>query len=220
MSDPKLVLDDVNIYYGDFHAVQNVNLTIPAQAVTAFIGPSGCGKSTVLRLIAGITKPTEGKVLINKHDLGSLTDNQLCYMRQHIGIVFQDHKILFDRSVLQNVMLPLRIIGYGNREAEARARVAIEKVGLAGREISDPNGLSGGEQQRLCIARAVVHQPSLLIADEPSANLDRAYALDIMELFKSFHEAGTTVIVSAHDETLMQDYGHRILRLQEGRFAA
>ena len=123
-------------------------------------GHSGAGKSTVLRLIAGITKPTTGKVLVNKHDLGELSDNQLCYMRQHIGIVFQDHKILFDRNVLQNVMLPLRIIGYDNASAEKRARVAIEKVGLAGRELSDPNGLSGGEQQRLCIARAVVHQPS------------------------------------------------------------
>ena len=207
-------------YPGGYQALKNVSFTIAKGEMIFVAGHSGAGKSTVLRLIAGITKPTEGKVLINKHDLGSLTDNQLCYMRQHIGIVFQDHKILFDRSVLQNVMLPLRIIGYGNREAEARACVAIEKVGLAGREISDPNGLSGGEQQRLCIARAVVHQPSLLIADEPSANLDRAYALDIMELFKSFHEAGTTVIVSAHDETLMQDYGHRILRLQEGRVAA
>ena len=207
-------------YPGGYQALKNVSFNIRKGEMIFVAGHSGAGKSTVLRLIAGITKPTEGKVVINKHDLGSLTDNQLCYMRQHIGIVFQDHKILFDRSVLQNVMLPLRIIGYGNREAEARACVAIEKVGLAGREISDPNGLSGGEQQRLCIARAVVHQPSLLIADEPSANLDRAYALDIMELFKSFHEAGTTVIVSAHDETLMQDYGHRILRLQEGRFAA
>ena len=207
-------------YPGGYQALNNVSFNIRKGEMIFVAGHSGAGKSTVLRLIAGITKPTEGKVLINKHDLGSLTDNQLCYMRQHIGIVCQDHKILFDRSVLQNVMLPLRIIGYGNREAEARACVAIEKVGLAGREISDPNGLSGGEQQRLCIARAVVHQPSLLIADEPSANLDRAYALDIMELFKSFHEAGTTVIVSAHDETLMQDYGHRILRLQEGRFAA
>ena len=207
-------------YPGGYQALKNVSFNIRKGEMIFVAGHSGAGKSTVLRLIAGITKPMEGKVLINKHDLGSLTDNQLCYMRQHIGIVFQDHKILFDRSVLQNVMLPLRIIGYGNREAEARACVAIEKVGLAGREISDPNGLSGGEQQRLCIARAVVHQPSLLIADEPSANLDRAYALDIMELFKSFHEAGTTVIVSAHDETLMQDYGHRILRLQEGRFAA
>ena len=112
-------------------------------------------------------------------------------MRQHIGIVFQDHKILYDRNVLQNVILPLRIGGYQPRKAEERARIAIEKVGLKGRENDMPITLSGGEQQRLCIARAVVHQPSLLIADEPSASLDRAYALDIMELFKTFHEAGT-----------------------------
>lgn len=183
-------------------------------------GHSGAGKSTILKLIAGITKPTKGRVMINNNDLSVLSDNELGYLRQHIGIVFQDHKILFDRSVLQNVLLPLRIIGYDRKTAEKRARLAIEKVGLGGRENADPISLSGGEQQRLCIARAVVHQPSLLIADEPSANLDRAYALDIMELFKTFHEVGTTVIVSAHDETLMQDYGHRILRLQEGRFAA
>ncbi|MGN6837049.1 cell division ATP-binding protein FtsE, partial [Neisseria sp. P0021.S005] len=152
-------------------------------------------------------------------DLGTLSDNQIGFMRQHIGIVFQDHKILYDRNVLQNVILPLRIGGYQPRKAEERARIAIEKVGLKGRENDMPITLSGGEQQRLCIARAVVHQPSLLIADEPSASLDRAYALDIMELFKTFHEAGTTVIVAAHDETLMADYGHRVLRLQKGRLA-
>ena len=183
-------------------------------------GHSGAGKSTVLKLIAGITKPTAGKVWMNKQDIGTLNDSRLGYLRQHIGLVFQDHKILFDRNVLQNVLLPLRIIGYDRKTADKRARIAIEKVGLGGRELADPITLSGGEQQRLCIARAVVHQPGLLIADEPSANLDRAYALDIMELFKTFHEAGTTVIVAAHDETLMADYGHRILRLQEGRFAA
>ena len=208
------------VYSGHFQALKNISFNIQKGEMIFIAGHSGAGKSTVLRLIAGITKPTSGKVLINKHNLGDLTDNQLCYLRQHIGIVFQDHKILFDRNVLQNVMLPLRIIGYDNKSADKRARIAIEKVGLSGREKDDPNGLSGGEQQRLCIARAVVHQPSLLIADEPSANLDRAYALDIMELFKTFHEAGTTVIVAAHDETLMADYGHRILRLQEGRFAA
>ena len=207
-------------YPGGFQALNNVSFNIQKGEMIFIAGHSGAGKSTVLRLIAGITRPTKGKVLINKHDLGMLSDNQLCYLRQHIGIVFQDHKILFDRNALQNVMLPLRIIGYDRRTAERRARIAIEKVGLAGREKADPNGLSGGEQQRLCIARAVVHQPSLLIADEPSANLDRSYALDIMELFKNFDEAGTTVIISAHDETLMQDYGHRILRLQQGKFAA
>ena len=207
-------------YPGGFHALQNVSFKISKGEMIFVAGHSGAGKSTVLKLIAGITKPTSGKVWMNNQDLGTLNDSRLGYLRQHIGLVFQDHKILFDRNVLQNVMLPLRIIGYDNKSAEKRARIAIEKVGLSGREKDDPNGLSGGEQQRLCIARAVVHQPSLLIADEPSANLDRAYALDIMELFKTFHEAGTTVIVSAHDETLMQDYGHRILRLQQGRFAS
>ena len=206
-------------YPGGYQALKNVSFTIAKGEMIFIAGHSGAGKSTVLRLIAGITKPTTGKVLVNKHDLGELSDNQLCSTRQHIGIVSQEPNIFFDGTVLPNVVLPLRIIGYDNASAEKRARVAIEKVGLAGRELSDPNGLSGGEQQRLCIARAVVHQPSLLIADEPSANLDRAYALDIMELFKSFHQVGTTVIVSAHDETLMQDYGHRILRLQGGRFA-
>ncbi|MCP2041803.1 cell division transport system ATP-binding protein [Neisseria sp. HSC-16F19] len=207
-------------YPGGFEALKNLSFTINKGEMIFIAGHSGAGKSTILKLISGIIKPTAGKVWLNNQNLGSLNDNQLGYLRQHIGIVFQDHKILFDRNVLQNVLLPLRIIGYDSREAEHRARTAIEKVGLGGRELADPNGLSGGEQQRLCIARAVVHQPGLLIADEPSANLDRAYALDIMELFKTFHEAGTTVLVAAHDETLMADYGHRIIRLQEGRLYA
>ncbi len=207
------------IYPGGFAAVKNLSFTINKGEMIFLAGHSGAGKSTVLKLISGITRPTEGKVWMNNQNISDLSDNQLGYLRQHIGIVFQDHKILYDRNVLQNVLLPLRIIGYDSAQAEKRARIAIEKVGLAGKETADPITLSGGEQQRLCIARAVVHQPSLLIADEPSANLDRAYALDIMELFKTFHEAGTTVIVAAHDETLMADYGHRILRLNQGRFA-
>lgn len=207
-------------YAGGYQAVKNLNFKIEKGEMIFVAGHSGAGKSTVLKLISGITKPTSGKVWLNNQELGSLNDNQLGYLRQHIGIVFQDHKILFDRNVLQNVLLPLRIIGYDAKQADRRARIAIEKVGLKGRENADPVTLSGGEQQRLCIARAVVHQPGILIADEPSANLDRAYALDIMELFKTFHEAGTTVIVAAHDESIMADYGHRILRLQEGRFAS
>lgn len=207
-------------YPGGFTAVKNLSFSISKGEMIFIAGHSGAGKSTILKLISGIVKPTKGKVWLNNQDLGCLNDNQLGYLRQHIGIVFQDHKLLFDRNVLQNVMLPLRITGYERKQAEHRARIAIEKVGLKGREMADPVTLSGGEQQRLCIARAVVHQPGLLIADEPSANLDRAYALDIMELFKTFHEAGTTVMVAAHDETLMADYGHRIIRLQEGRLYA
>ena len=207
-------------YPGGFTALKNLSFSINKGEMIFIAGHSGAGKSTILKLISGIVKPTKGKVWLNNQDLGRLNDNQLGYLRQHIGIVFQDHKLLFDRNVLQNVMLPLRITGYEHKQAERRARIAIEKVGLNGRELADPITLSGGEQQRLCIARAVVHQPSLLIADEPSANLDRAYALDIMDLFKTFHEAGTTVMVAAHDETLMADYGHRIIRLQEGRLYA
>ena len=207
-------------YPGGFTALKNLSFSINKGEMIFIAGHSGAGKSTILKLISGIVKPTKGKIWLNNQDLGLLNDNQLGYLRQHIGIVFQDHKLLFDRNVLQNVMLPLRITGYERKQAERRARIAIEKVGLSGRELADPITLSGGEQQRLCIARAVVHQPSLLIADEPSANLDRAYALDIMELFKTFHEAGTTVMVAAHDETLMADYGHRIIRLQEGRLYA
>ncbi|UOP01946.1 cell division ATP-binding protein FtsE [Kingella potus] len=208
-------------YRGGFQALKNVSFEIDKGEMIFVAGHSGAGKSTVLKLIAAITRPTSGKVWMNGQDTGRLDDNKAGFLRQHIGIVFQDHKILFDRNVLHNVLLPLQIAGYGYRaEAEKRARTAIAKVGLGDREAADPVTLSGGEQQRLCIARAVVCQPGILIADEPSANLDRAYALDIMELFKTFHEAGTTVIVAAHDETLMADYGHRILRLQEGRFAA
>lgn len=207
-------------YAGAFHALKNLSFNIDKGEMIFVAGHSGAGKSTVLKLISGIIRPTQGKIWLNNQNLGQLSDKRLVFLRQHIGIVFQDHKILFDRNVLQNVLLPLRIIGYDRKQADKRARIAIEKVGLHGRELADPMSLSGGEQQRLCIARAVVHQPSLLIADEPSANLDRAYALDIMELFKTFHEAGTTVIIAAHDETLMADYGHRIIRLQQGSLYA
>lgn len=207
-------------YPGGIAALKNVSFEVDQGEIVFLAGHSGAGKSTVLKLISGIEKASFGNVFLNKQDLGKLSDNQLGYMRQHIGIVFQDHKLLFNRNVLQNVLLPLQIIGFDAKDAKKRAMAAIDKVGLLGKEDSMPIALSGGEQQRLCIARAVVHKPSLLIADEPSANLDRAYALDIMELFKSFHQVGVTVLISAHDETLMSDYGHRILRLSEGQFSS
>lgn len=208
------------IYAGGFQALYPLSFEIDKGEMIFVAGHSGAGKSTVLKLISGIIKPTSGNVWLNQQNLSNMSDKQLGYLRQHIGIVFQDHKILYDRSVLENVLLPLRIKGYDRKQAAQRAQVAIKKVGLSGKEQAAPITLSGGEQQRLCIARAVVHQPSLLIADEPSANLDRAYALDIMELFKTFHDAGTTVIIAAHDESLMSDYGHRILRLQQGKFSS
>lgn len=207
-------------YPGGIEALKNLSFSIEAGEMVFLAGHSGAGKSTLLKLIAGIERATQGGVLVSGQNLTRMRGNQIAFVRQHIGMVFQDHKILFDRNVFDNVMLPLDIIGFDRRDAAKRVRAALDKVGLLGREKSMPIRLSGGEQQRLCIARAVVHRPSILLADEPSANLDRAYALDIMELFKSFHQVGVTVVISAHDESLMEDYGRRIIRLREGQFAA
>lgn len=207
-------------YAGGIDALKNLSFQIDTGEMVFLAGHSGAGKSTLLKLISGIERASSGSVLVSGQNLSKLRSHQLPFVRQHIGLVFQDHKILYDRTVFDNVMLPLDIVGFDRREAARRVRAALDKVGLLGKEKSMPVRLSGGEQQRLCIARAVVHRPSILLADEPSANLDRAYALDIMELFKSFHQVGVTVIISAHDETLMEDYGRRILRLREGQFAA
>lgn len=207
-------------YSGGFTALKNVNFTIQSGELVFLAGHSGAGKSTLIKLIAGIERPSAGNVLVNGQNMATMPRTSIPYVRRHIGLIFQDHKILFDRSVFDNVMLPLNIVGFDYREAKKRATAALDKVGLNGKEKLNPISLSGGEQQRLCIARAVVHRPSILLADEPTGNLDRAYALDIMELFKSFHQVGVTIIISAHDETLMADYGRRILRLKEGQFTA
>ena len=177
-------------YPGGIDAIRHLSFHVERGEMVFLAGHSGAGKSTLLKLIAGIERATSGNVTVNGQNLSKIRASQLPYVRQHIGIVFQDHKVLYDRSVFDNVMLPLEIIGFDRREAARRAHAALEKVGLASKEKALPIRLSGGEQQRLCIARAVVHRPAILLADEPSANLDRAYALDIMELFKSFHQIG------------------------------
>lgn len=163
-------------YPGGIDALKNLSFKVEKGEMVFLAGHSGAGKSTLLRLVAGIDRATSGTVLVNNQNLGKLGGTQLSFMRQHIGLVFQDHKILFDRSVFDNVMLPLDIIGFEPREAAKRVRAALDKVGLLDREKSNPIRLSGGEQQRLCIARAVVHRPSILLADEPTGNLDRDYA--------------------------------------------
>ncbi|QDQ26248.1 cell division ATP-binding protein FtsE [Chitinimonas arctica] len=205
-------------YPGGYEALKNLSFQIETGELVFLAGHSGAGKSTLLKLIAGIERPTSGSVVVNGQNLAAIRSGAVPFLRRHLGLIFQDHKILFDRSVFDNVMLPLDIVGYDRREAARRARAALDKVGLLGREKTNPISLSGGEQQRLCIARAVVHRPSILLADEPTGNLDRAYALDIMELFKSFHQVGVTIVISAHDESLMADYGRRILRLAKGQF--
>ena len=181
-------------------------------------GHSGAGKSTLLKLIAAIERPTGGAVLVNGQNVGALERGAIPYLRRNIGLVFQDQKLLFDRSVFDNVMLPLAITGFAPREAARRVRAALDKVGLLPREKAMPLALSGGEQQRLAIARAVVGRPGLLLADEPTAHLDPDTARDVASLFREFHQVGVTVIVATYEIGLFPEA--RAIRLDHGRLAA
>lgn len=206
-------------YSGDITALNNLSFDIKKGELVFLSGHSGAGKSTILKLISGSEIATSGAVIVNGIDLGTINQNNRTFVRQHIGFVFQDHKILFDRNVFDNVRLPLDIVGqYSETEIHERVTKALESVGLSHKTDAHPKQLSGGEQQRLCIARAVVHQPKILLADEPTANLDRANALKILELFKQFHRTGVTIVISAHDESILSDYGKRIIHLNNGQF--
>ncbi len=204
-------------YPGGHEALNDVTLAVAEGDMVFLMGHSGAGKSTLLKLIAGIERPTRGSVLVNGQDVGALRPRAIPYLRRNFGLIFQDHKLLFDRSVYDNAMLPLAILGYDGREAARRVRAALDKVGLLGQEKALPVALSGGEQQRLCIARAIVHRPSILLADEPTGNLDAAYAAEIGELFRSFHQVGTTVVIATHDEQLAARLSPRRVALAHGR---
>jgi cell division transport system ATP-binding protein len=187
-------------YANGYEALKNVSLTIEKGEMVAITGHSGAGKSTLLKLAAGIEFASSGSVLVNNQNLAQLKEAGVSVLRQNLGLVFQDHKLLFDRNVFDNVALPLDIAGFTRLETGKRVRAALDKVGLLQREKAAPVALSGGEQQRLCIARAIVNRPSILIADEPTGNLDQAYAATIMDLFRSFNQVGVTVVLSSHDE--------------------
>jgi cell division transport system ATP-binding protein len=203
-------------YPGGYQALKNVSFEIAEGEMVFLTGHSGAGKSTLLKLIAAIERPNSGSVLINQQNVGVLKSSALPFLRRNLGIIFQDHKLLFDRNAFDNVMLPLQICGFDYRESHKRVRAALDKVGLLKREKSNPIALSGGEQQRLCIARAIVNRPSILLADEPTGNLDEEYAHEIMAIFKSFHQVGVTLLISTHDESVLQDTDVRILALKQG----
>ncbi|MCW5601999.1 cell division ATP-binding protein FtsE [Nitrosomonas sp.] len=209
-----------NVYkrYPDgFEALKNVAFTIDAGELVYLTGHSGAGKSTLLKLIAAIERPTSGHITVSEQNVNALKKSTIPFLRRSLGIIFQDQKILYDRSVFANVMLPLQIRGFEKKMSAARVRAALDKVGLLAKETANPITLSGGEKQRLCIARAVVHRPSILIADEPTANLDIAYAQSIMEVFRSFQQVGVTVLVATHDVTLLNDTRYRTLTLNQGK---
>lgn len=204
-------------YPGGHEGLSDVSLEIRHGELVVLAGHSGAGKSTLIKLIAALEKPSAGKVWISGQDVGSLRPNQIPYLRRSLGLVMQEHRLLMDRCVFDNVMLPLLVTGYPPDDAAKRVRVALDKVGLAKFERAMPLTLSGGEQQRAAIARAIVNRPSVLIADEPTAHLDPAYAREIAALFRSFHLAGVTILLATHDDTLFSPYGARRIELAKGR---
>lgn len=203
-------------YPGGHEALRAVSLEIAPGEFVAVTGQTGAGKSTLLKLVAGLERATSGNVLVNGQNLGSLGAAGLAVLRRSLGIVFQDHKLLYDRTVFDNVLLPLEIADFAIKEAQRRARAALDKVGLLHRERANPVSLSGGEQQRLCIARAIVSRPAILIADEPTGNLDADYAASIMALFKSFNQVGVTVLLSTHDLAALATVPTRRIALRQG----
>jgi cell division transport system ATP-binding protein len=206
-------------YPGGQEALKSVSFSVDAGELVFVTGRTGAGKSTLLKLIPAIERPTSGSVIVNGQNVGALKRPAVPYLRRSIGVVFQDQKLLYDRSVFDNVMLPLAFSGHPPREAARRARAALDKVGLLGREKANPIQLSGGEQQRVAIARAVVNRPALLLGDEPTANLDAESAALILEVFVGFNQVGVTVLIATHDQGLIERYGKRVLRLEAGTLA-
>ncbi len=203
-------------YPGGFQALKNISLSIGSGEMVFVTGHSGAGKSTLLKLIGGLESPTSGTVEINGQDITKLSQSAIPFLRRNFGFVFQDLKLLFDRSVFDNVALPLIISGLPRSEIAKRVRAALDKVGLLQREKINPVSLSGGEQQRLCIARAVVNKPAILLADEPTGNLDPAYAADIVAMFKAFNRVGVTVIIATHDPAMIEGLGARTISIEAG----
>jgi cell division transport system ATP-binding protein len=200
-------------------ALSGVSFQIEKGALTFLTGHSGAGKSSILKLIALIERPSRGQVIVNSQNTAGVKARGIPHFRRQIGVVFQDHKLLHDRPIADNVALPLVIAGIPKREIDKRVRAALDQVGLLGREKSRPLELSTGEQQRVGIARAVVAKPALLIADEPTGNLDPELALEVMKLFKRFSEVGVTVVVASHDVHLIEQVGARRIVLSAGRVA-
>lgn len=198
-------------------ALREVSVDIERDELVFLTGHSGAGKSTLLRLIMLMERPTRGQVFVDDQNLAKVRNRQIANHRRNIGVVFQNHQLLFDRSVFDNVALPLVIAGYDHREIGKRVRAALDKVGLLERERAMPLTLSGGEQQRVGVARAVVGRPKILLADEPTGNLDPALSAEIMQLFVEFSQVGVTVLIASHDLALISRMHHRIITLREGR---
>jgi len=209
--------NDVSKRYPNGHeALKHVNFHLEKGEMAFLTGHSGAGKSTLLRLIALIERNSGGQIIVHGQHLGKMPDARIPYLRRLIGVTFQEHRLLFDRTIFDNVALPLVIAGFRHQEVRRRVRAALDKVGLLEKEKSYPITLSGGQQQRVGIARAVVHKPPILLADEPTGNLDPVLATEIMGLFTQFNQVGVTVLIASHALSLIKSLGYRTLILEQG----
>jgi cell division transport system ATP-binding protein len=203
-------------YPGSHDALKSISFDLERGQMAFLTGHSGAGKSTLLKLITLIERPTRGQAIVNSKNLARITSRQIPYFRRNVGIVFQDYKLLHDRTAFDNVALPLVVAGLPHREMGRRVRAALDKVGLLKKERAYPITLSGGEQQRVGIARAVVNKPPLLLADEPTGNLDDTLSDEIMDLFHEFNQVGVTVLIATHDQHQIRRLRKRVLELREG----
>ncbi len=204
-------------YPGGHQALSELSFTIAPQEMVFLTGHSGAGKSTLLKLIMLMERPTRGQVFVHGQNLRHCSSRKIPYLRRDIGVVFQNHQLLFDRNVFENVALPLIIAGYQPKEVGRRVRAALDKVGLLKKEKSMPVTLSGGEQQRVGIARAVVNKPRILLADEPTGNLDPELSAEIMHLFEQFNQVGVTLLIASHDLALINQLPYRQMALDGGQ---
>ena len=197
-------------------ALRELSFSVAKGELVYLAGPSGAGKSTLLKMIAAMERPTSGTVLVNGQDIGKLRKQGVPFLRRNLGLIFQQQKLLNDRNILANAMLPLLVTGASKGQAEQRARAALDKVGLLDRVKALPQELSGGEQQRVAIARAIVNRPQIILADEPTANLDRASADKVLDALRAFHSVGVTCMISTHDEQVL-DSAARVIHLDHGQ---
>jgi cell division transport system ATP-binding protein len=206
-------------YSTDAYALREVSVNIDKGELVYLAGPSGAGKSTLLKMIAAIERPSAGRVMVFGQDIGKIRRAGVPFLRRNMGLILQQQRLLNDRSILANVMLSLLVTGTASRsQAEQRARAALDKVGLLDRASAQPMELSGGEQQRVAVARAIVNRPQIILADEPTANLDRAAADRVLDALRAFHSVGVTCMISTHDEQVLDKAG-RVIRLEHGQLA-
>ncbi|WP_373990652.1 cell division ATP-binding protein FtsE [Duganella sp. BuS-21] len=203
-------------YSSDVMALRDISLTVEKGELVFLAGPSGAGKSTLMKMIAAMERPSAGQVIVNGQDIARIKPSAVPFLRRNLGLIFQQQRLLTDRTVLANVMLPLLVTGASHQQAEQRARAALDKVGLGDRGGAQPLALSGGEQQRVSIARAIVNRPQVILADEPTANLDRASANKVLDALKAFHSVGVTCLISSHDEQML-DSAARVIHLNHGQ---